>query len=825
MDQATTGERYRLVFLGELLPGFRAADTRRAFQGAFTVSEAHLQRVFAGGPVVIQRSVDRTTGIKAMRRLATLGMACELQPLHPVSRAKQTAQDIDDSGRWEVARPPRADNARRPPETMAQAPMRRSRVYSTEQIAGWFPEAPLPSRVGAVLKLQAAAVLLVVGIGLALYLAVAVLAAAGVAWLALSGPAQFSALAGPGPGVLLYVLALVAGTFAVLLLLKALVAGRLPPPDSTALDPVRQRAAFQFASDVARCAGSPPPTDIRIDTGVHVTAERRGSGRPLVLTIGMPLVLGLRAHALAGVVARELAAWSSDPAMRLGRGINRVIRWLWRRNYEADLWDKRTDWMCDSDSAAVAALGGAFARGFSAVRVLLLKPLLAISRLVSRGVLEKLSLYQDDLQVRLCGAACFQRTLARQSELAAGASLAVQHFEDGWRDRKLVDNLPGLIVQLTRQVDGDEQATAARDTRAAPWLVALGESQRIAAAQDAPGLLGRVGRARRLFYSRRELCRKVTFCWYRQRGLRFSDEHLVSLADFTAAGGISERPEALGRLFGDAFSSDRVLMLPAIARLQAAEPGRLSAAAAAAQKQWAAVAPEATAVVNRREGLLHSLSNLRIARALVRGDVAIDAGEFNLPSAAPEAVDQQVGATIAELQSMERALGEFEKRQALYLATTLAAGCSQNVLRPAELLLSFNALNTLRQQASSIVELEAMSHELTTLAALAGHVRTPAVEQAVKDGTAKVVRLLASYHASLRYVQNPLNLDRTLAQEIDQWVGNRDDIGRDPVAAATAATAVARCLRHLNTGITSQLADLAERAQAASSERVANGYS
>ncbi len=543
MDQATTGERYRLVFLGELLPGFEPADTRRAFQGAFSVSEAHLRRVFAGGPVVIQRSVNRTAGMKAMRRLATLGMACELQPFNPAYVEDASAPGTGASGRWTVAEPARANKAQRPAEAMAQAPLRRSRVYSTEQIAGWFPDSALESGAGAGLKLQAVAVLALMGAGLTAYLLIVALAAAGVVWLALAGPGTFAALAGPGAGAVLYGLALVAGTFAALLLVKPLVAARLPPPEATALDPVRQRAAFQFAADIARCTGSPPPTDLRIDTGVRVVAERRGTGRPLVLTIGMPLVLGLSARALAGLVARELAAWSSEPAMRLNRGINGVNRWAWRRVFEADLWDQRTDRMCDSESAAVAALGGAFARGFSAVRMLLLKPLLAFNRFISRGVRERLSLHQDDLQVRLCGSDGFQRALVRQRELAAGAAQAVRQFEDGWKNRKLVDNLPGLIVQLARQVDADELEAESDDARAAPWLVALPHADRLAAARDADGLMHRAGRARRLFYSRRELCRKVTFCWYRQRGLRFSDKHLVPLADFTAStGGVSERP-------------------------------------------------------------------------------------------------------------------------------------------------------------------------------------------------------------------------------------------------------------------------------------------
>ncbi|MEM9057295.1 MAG: hypothetical protein AAGD86_07455, partial [Pseudomonadota bacterium] len=690
-------------------------------------------------------------------------------------------------------------------------------------------KAPSPLTVGWGLALKARLAAAALGALLAVCACAAAVAVIGWLWVAVTGPSMLLAALGTAAGSTVYGIVLCIGAALLLLLAKPLLAGRPREQAAVVLDPHRQRALYSYVRSLARSIGAPEPAALRVDSSVGLRLERRARlAKQPVLTIGLPLLLGLRTHSVSALLVRELAHRAQAPGLRAGRFLTAVYRGLHRAVNEDDLWDRRVAALRRNGGRFAAVAGRAGALAFAAARRGL-RPLLALCAALSRGPLSALSQRQDALAITLCGSANFERALTELRRLQAAAALAARRSEAEWQNGRLVDNLPALTALLAREVEDDDDPPALEEpTVSPPWRAVADDAERLALARelDAPSLLRRSGSARRLLYSRAELGRRVTFFEYRQQGLKFSDKHLVPVADFTAGADepLHDRRDSLRRLFGKARSSDRVLVLPSLPRLRGADPAGLPAAVERARQRWQEVAGEATAVVQRREELLHRLRNLRIAKALVKGEVAIDAAEFELPSAEPETVDAQLDATVGELRAMERALGEFEQRQALYLATTLASGCAQGLCTEAELSLSLNALNMLRQHAGSITELEALSQELNTLAALPGRARTAAVEQAIADGTAALNRQLAAFRATLHVIQNPLNVDRTLAQEIAVWASEPDAIARDPVLAASTAVAVARCLRQLNTDIIAQVADVAERVAAAARERVANGY-
>lgn len=71
----------QLVFLGELIEGFAASDVKRTLGDLFKLDEARLAQMFAGGRVVINRSVAAADAPAHVARFAKLGARLHIEPL------------------------------------------------------------------------------------------------------------------------------------------------------------------------------------------------------------------------------------------------------------------------------------------------------------------------------------------------------------------------------------------------------------------------------------------------------------------------------------------------------------------------------------------------------------------------------------------------------------------------------------------------------------------------------------------------------------------------------------------------------------------------
>ena len=208
----------------------------------------------------------------------------------------------------------------------------------------------------------------------------------------------------------LYAAPLAAGLVTVVFMVKPLLArpGRRAQP--LALNPAAEPVLYALVREVARQIGSPLPSRIDLDCQLNASASfRRGLrdvlGGDLVLTIGLPLVAGLTAAELAGVIAHELGHFRQGLAMRLTAVVRAINGWFIRVIYARDEWDERlAEWGRESQSLAVS-----FVVVCAAVAVWFSRQLLTLLLLIGHGLssllLRQMEIDADRCEYRLAGSA------------------------------------------------------------------------------------------------------------------------------------------------------------------------------------------------------------------------------------------------------------------------------------------------------------------------------------------------------------------------------------------------------------------------------------
>ncbi|MGA2855102.1 MAG: M48 family metallopeptidase, partial [Verrucomicrobiota bacterium] len=136
----------------------------------------------------------------------------------------------------------------------------------------------------------------------------------GVYWYAVHAKVLFSGFAG---GVYVFIFKLVAyfgplfgGIVAVLFMFKPLFASPPKRPEALVLNPALEPKLFQFVAHLSDLLSAPMPKRIDLNCEQNASAGfRRGwlslFGNDLVLTIGLPLVIGMDTRQFAAVVAHE----------------------------------------------------------------------------------------------------------------------------------------------------------------------------------------------------------------------------------------------------------------------------------------------------------------------------------------------------------------------------------------------------------------------------------------------------------------------------------------------------------------------------------------
>lgn len=504
--------------------------------------------------------------------------------------------------------------------------------------------------------------------------------------------------------ILLYLTPIVAGAILVFFMVKPLFARPVKFAEPEMLSPEKEPTLFAFVFRICDLVGAPHPKEIRVDHQVNASAGfRRGMlsmfGNDLVLTIGLPLVAGLRADQLAGVLAHEFGHFSQGAGLRLSYIVRTINAWFHRVVYERDEWDaKLQQWSRDLDWRISIMLW--FARGGVWLSRKILWGLMMTGHAVSSFLLRQMEFDADLYECRLAGSRTFRETSLEIELLSAASQDSFQQLNQLWQDGKLVDDLAALTtVKRSGMTDDDvdrlREALDAVETGRFDTHPAT--KDRIAAAMEehAVGVFRDGSPAETLFEDFETLSKRVTLRFFREdQALDFDDSALL---DVIAATQDADRAAASAAALHE-MTADLVRLSHPVRLL---ESNGNTGAAAIDDSQAAAEQLQANSTT-WSEGLQQfdvawsRRSNLYAADGLLRAEFKINPSDFGISESSHEVLD----AALRESETDVTAKGEaanpprqvIERRFAAAQALVATYSGQADIERWGELRLALNAL-------------------------------------------------------------------------------------------------------------------------------------
>lgn len=330
----------------------------------------------------------------------------------------------------------------------------------------------------------------------------------------------------------------VAGVILVLFMLKPLFFRIVSDTRRRSLTRQGEPRLFELVDAISESVGAPKPARIDVDYQVNASAGPVGgllsvaSGN-LVLTIGVPLVAGLSARQLAGVLAHELGHFAQKVGMGSNVLITRVNRWFLRVIYQRDSLDEALDeWISDSEWYIALVLG--IAKLAVMVSRGILWCLMMVGHAVSASLLRQMEYDADRYHYDLVGSETFEQTSRELPVIAAANQAALSQLYELFTKGILADDMILLQDRIHREIPGtvrQELGQVIDQTRQAWFDTHPTDSKRIARARSAarPGGFRLDRPARDLFEHYDALCQNVTSDFFRdQFGERVMPDQFTS---------------------------------------------------------------------------------------------------------------------------------------------------------------------------------------------------------------------------------------------------------------------------------------------------------
>lgn len=444
-------------------------------------------------------------------------------------------------------------------------------------------------------------------------------------------------------GSLLYVTPVLVGTLITLFLIKPLFARQIPPPPSRAISHEEHPRLFQFIGAICREVGSQPPSRVEIDCSINASVRfREGwaslNDGDLTLTLGLPLVAGLPAAHLGGVIAHEFGHFRQDAGLRLTFVVRSLSAWLWRVVHERDLLDEYLNDTSEQSSVLVALplylarFGIDLSRRF--LRLLMLAGHAACCRL-----LRQMEFDADQHEIRVAGSTAFCETASRIRLLNAAWGGSQQLLARAWRERRLPDDLPAYVRHLADSLPEStrtavEEAAAAAKTGTFDTHPSDAEREAAARAANLPGKIDLDEPAPDLFTDFTALCREIT------------REHYTGILGFEPEASRMETTESASASLENELTGQRVATFYAPGsgpyQLTAAWPefdpdvavplAELHATLASCRVALDAEAASIPPILEAWQKSLVTQRRVQVARALSAAAIRWDPTELSLPS-------------------------------------------------------------------------------------------------------------------------------------------------------------------------------------------------
>lgn len=563
--------------------------------------------------------------------------------------------------------------------------------------------------------------------------------------------------------VLAYAAWPVVGSISILFMLKPLFNWKSAKVEPRSLDREQEPTLFAFVDRVCEAVNAPKPQRIDVDCNINASAGfRRGFmsflGTDLVLTLGMPLVAGLTLRQFGGVLAHEFGHFSQGAGMRLTYVVRTISHWFTRVVYERDAWDEQ-----------LKSLAGSLDLRLSWVLYLalflvwltrkILWVLMMIGHAVSGYMLRQMEFDADRYEARVAGSSEFAKTCRQLTVLNVAYQGAQSDLGEFYREGRLGDNLPRLILANVEQLPAEVYAQIddhIRNSKTGKWDTHPSDKDRIASAEkeNAPGIFLLEQPASLVFSDFDAVARVVTADYYRQifgDELKLSDIHPVDelLARQNQQQG---EKQALTRFFLGAFSALRPLRIPATEIREPADPQAALTALHQARSNMASQAKSYREALKSFDQADSTIVEAKQVTSLTDAHFRLKQADFNVPvdGAGPSAARQNAEGLQAKLEPEMEA---FESSATLRLQNALMFLATDKVQQRLEggvarwqacqrLLPALNALN---HSHSKIVQLRNEHAALTALLGnLQGNEENQKLISQILAQLTKICRLLES---------------------------------------------------------------------------------
>lgn len=379
-----------------------------------------------------------------------------------------------------------------------------------------------------------------------------------LAWVT-SRPSLFSIL---GYGVPL----LLGGIF-LLFLLKPFLARRPTEDYSITLDPDLEPTWFSFVGQICDSVGARRPSRVQLTCDVNASAGFQHGfwgmlRNQMVLTVGIPLVLGLNTRQLAGILAHEMGHFSQGAAMRLTFVVRNMNTWFIRIIFERDGWDEMLESFSE-EGGFLASIVFWIARAMVWLSRKILWVLLFLGQSISSFMLRQMEFDADRYQTRLVGSDQFQDTMMEVNVLMMASQGAMHDLSSAWQDGRLTDDFAKLVIANVDQIneDGLNHIREEMMTGEASWWDSHpADAKRIEEAEASPtaGLFHLSVPSQRLFHQLTMRSEEASLSYYRVIVDETVDERNIETLEDTLARQRSYEESSLA--FQRFFQTDSMAM-------------------------------------------------------------------------------------------------------------------------------------------------------------------------------------------------------------------------------------------------------------------------
>jgi len=403
-------------------------------------------------------------------------------------------------------------------------------------------------------------------------------------WLLFWHVCQTFSTLSDGPYFLFHApMAFLAGLLLIFLIKPVFFRSREDSEQVITLDPAKEPLLFAFVRRLCAATRSLTPARIEVDCEPNAHARlHRGllsifSGGDLVLRIGLPLAAGLPIRQFAGILAHEFGHFNQRSGMSGSYLIRRLSDFFAKIVFQRDRLDAALERLRHAP--------GAFRQLFywvsmpfieSARGVLWL--MLMLGELTACGVLRRMEYDADQFEAHVSGTREFIRTNRLMIFLFLASRRARDELAGTWRNYRLADNLPRLIVANARQL-AEHRADIFNilETQTTQWFdTHPSHNDRVKNVQrlGAPGLLQLDLPSKYLFSDFDAICRQSTEAFYRWAlGEEFSVAKLVPTSELIEQGAEQRQAaKALRRFFRDQVVGLRPVLPESAAEMAPDDP-------------------------------------------------------------------------------------------------------------------------------------------------------------------------------------------------------------------------------------------------------------